>query len=144
MELINIADDLRAAQDEIDDLKNQRDYLIDKLVIGQKLALARCRFSMQFAIEKRWNSWILNSRGEANADAISSLQMAIEQIQDTKERIDELGAENEDIAEQNEALKEGAKEGEENLMELQDTQVEMETINEQLIEQAEQIKELLT
>ena len=103
------------AQHEIDDLKNQRNYLIDKVVLGQKLALARCRFSMQFAIEKGWNRFVINSRGHENAQAIAGLHGAINKITQTKQMIEEFEQENNDIAEQNEGLKEGAKEGEQSL-----------------------------
>ena len=33
-------------------MKNQREYLIEKVVIGQRLALARCRHSFMKAKEK--------------------------------------------------------------------------------------------
>lgn len=55
----------------------------------------------------------------------------------------ELEQENTDIAEQNEGLREGALEGVDALPQLEAVQKEVESINTQLMEQAEQIKELL-
>ena len=53
-ELDAVANQIEEAQEEITDLKTQREYLIDKVVLGQRLALARCRFSFTYAKEKTW------------------------------------------------------------------------------------------
>lgn len=80
-----MAERLQQAQDEIEDLKVQREYLIDKVVISQRLALARCRFSYQFAVEKAWNGLVDNARHAANSDGVNGLQGSIQKISDTKE-----------------------------------------------------------
>lgn len=52
--LKSLAEEVEEKHNEINDLKVQREYLIDKVVLGQRLALARCRFSFTFAKEKVW------------------------------------------------------------------------------------------
>ena len=54
LQLKDIAGQIEDRHTEIGDLKVQREYLIDKVVLGQRLALARCRFSFTFAKEKVW------------------------------------------------------------------------------------------
>lgn len=66
--LLDISGDLEAAHGEIEDLKNQREYLIEKVVLGQRLALARCRFSFMFAKEKVWVKLNANSLGGMRAE----------------------------------------------------------------------------
>jgi len=55
----NIIEDFDA---QIGDLKHQREYLIDKVVIGQRLALSRLRFSIRFSKEKAWSRWKANHK----------------------------------------------------------------------------------
>ena len=39
---------------KIDDLKTQRSFLINKVVLAQRLALARCHFSYKHSLHKAW------------------------------------------------------------------------------------------
>jgi len=54
MQLKDLANEIEERHLEINDLKTQREYLIDKVVLGQRLGLARCRFSFSYAKEKAW------------------------------------------------------------------------------------------
>jgi len=61
-ELRDLGENMEYYQSELDDLKQQREYLIEKVIIGQRLALARCNFSYKYAKEKVWVRIVENSR----------------------------------------------------------------------------------
>ena len=61
------------AATEINDLKVQREYLIDKVVLGQRLALARCRFSMSHCLQKGFERFRTNCFAGANDEAIGAI-----------------------------------------------------------------------
>ena len=84
-----------------------------------------------------------NAFAGANADAIGDLQGAVAEIGTLKQKCVDIEEENNEISEQNEALKEGAKEGVNNLAALTEVQEEIEGVNDELVEQAEQLKQLL-
>lgn len=75
------ANKIEDAQIEIDDLKTQREYLIDKVVLGQRLALARCRFSFTFAQEKAWVKLYDNSVGKNRAKFEGEIGGALDEIE---------------------------------------------------------------
>jgi hypothetical protein len=68
LQLKNLANEIEERHIEINDLKTQREYLIDKVVLGQRLALARLNFSHVYAKEKVWvrlaNSSVTGMRNE--------------------------------------------------------------------------------
>lgn len=134
---------IQKQEEETTDLKNQREYLIDKVVIGQRLALARCRFSFDFAKERAW-ARLVESGASAQREAFdAALNKALAAIQKNKDRIEELEEENTDISEQNEGLREGALEGMESLREMQSLQNDVAKLNLELTMKAEQVSKLL-
>ena len=46
---------------KIEDLKTQRAFLINKVVLAQRLALARCHFSYKHSLHKAFGHWVRNS-----------------------------------------------------------------------------------
>lgn len=51
----------------IDDIKEQRQFLISKIISAQRLALDRCNFSYKFAKEKAWARFVKNTLGGMRA-----------------------------------------------------------------------------
>ena len=92
-------------------MKNQREYLIEKVVIGQRLALARCRFSMNHALHKAWIKWNLHKHGHMRNEFHVNLTGSKDTIEAHKKRLEDVHEENMNIAEQNDGLHEGAQEG---------------------------------
>jgi hypothetical protein len=75
---------------EIEDLRNQREYLLDKVVIGQRLALARCGFSFYYAKLKIWTKLSTENVAGMRAYFDAALKGAIGAIGSTKDRMMQL------------------------------------------------------
>ena len=99
MILKDIARQIEESAMEIGDLKTQREYLIDKVVLGQRLALARCRFSFSYCQEKAWIRFEANCNASMSGGAIAEIAGNITLIGNVKARMVELEEENKDIAE---------------------------------------------
>lgn len=82
---MDIGEELEERNEDISDLKNQREYLIEKVVLGQRLALARCRFSFQFAKEKVWVKFAANSLGNMRAKYDAELTAQVTEIGSKKD-----------------------------------------------------------
>ena len=59
---------MELANQTVNDLKGQRDFLIRKAVGGQRLALFRCTFSYKFATEKAWMRWVMFTKKTIKAE----------------------------------------------------------------------------
>ena len=129
LKLFKQADEVDYFQEQIGDLKHQREYLIEKVVLSQRLALARCRFSYKYALEQAWVRLNWNSNLTMKVQFDKSLTGNLGTINELKEKMVTLQQENEEIAEQNEGLQEGAMEGVDSLNEMEEQQKEVETLN---------------
>ena len=124
-------------------MKNQREYLIEKVVIGQRLALARCRFSFRYALEKAWIKFGAHKHGHMRKEFHNNLTGAKDQIEAHKKRLEDVHEENMNIAEQNDGLHEGAQEGVQELSKMESLHEEVSELNEQVVAQAAQLQKLL-
>ena len=97
-ELEILADEIEQQQEEIKDFETQRDYLIDKVVLGQRLALSRMRWGIKQGLNKAWARWIsFLSKDDQKLGAAA--KNAVKNIQSVKQKIQELEEENSSIAE---------------------------------------------
>ena len=55
------AEEMQGKHAIIDDIKEQRTFLIGKVISAQRLALARCNFSYKYAKEKAWARLVRNT-----------------------------------------------------------------------------------
>jgi hypothetical protein len=73
--------------------------LIDKVVLSQRLALARCRFSYTFALEQAWVGLAYNSNSRMKKDFHDNITATMGAINEAKDKMIQLQSENEDVAE---------------------------------------------
>lgn len=94
--------------DKIDDLQGQRNFLINKVISAQRLALDRCHFSYQFAKEKCWVRFVLNTRVSNKKIYDKNFNENKDLMAEAKARIKFLEEQNRIITEENDDLKQGA------------------------------------
>ena len=73
-------------QATLTDLKQQRDFLVAKVVSAQRLALDRCHFSYKYAKEKAWVQFVANSVAAMRKDYNGKTLGNVEKMGNLKER----------------------------------------------------------
>ena len=86
-------------QNIMHDLRHQREYLIEKAVLAQRLALSRCNFSHVFAKIKVWTKLEANGAAGMRSYFDDELGKTLAAIAFYKKRMGELEEQNNDIAE---------------------------------------------
>ena len=92
---------------KIDDLKTQRAFLINKVVLAQRLALARCHFSYKHSLHKAWGQWVRNSGVLTHQIIDGFTGENLKQMQGLKDRVSELEEANQQVAKENDRLRAG-------------------------------------
>lgn len=86
-------------QNIMHDLRHQREYLIEKAVLAQRLALSRLNWSHTYAKLKVWTKMEANGAAGMRAYFDDELGKTLAQIAFYKKRMIELEEQNNDIAE---------------------------------------------
>ena len=86
-------------QNVMNDLRHQREYLIEKAVLAQRIALSRCNFSYVFCKIKVWTKLEANGAAGMRAFYDDELGKTLALIAFLKKRMIELEEQNNDIAE---------------------------------------------
>ena len=130
-------------QATIVDLKQQRDFLVSKVVSAQRLALDRCHFSYKFAKEKAWVKFVRNSVVAMRKSYNNKTFGNVEKMDDLKERCKYLEKQNEIIAEENDQFKQGAIRSQRLLVTADELQKDLENLSSELSDKAVTIRKLL-
>ena len=81
--------------------------MITKVVLAQRLALARCHFSYRQALRKAWGQWVRNS-GVLTHQIIGGVTGDnLQQLGFLKDRVQDLEQGNQAVAAENDKLRQG-------------------------------------
>lgn len=125
------------------DLKQQRDFLVAKVVSAQRLALDRCHFSYKFAKEKAWVQFVANSVAAMRRDYNKKTLGNVNNMDTLKERCKYLEKQNIVIAEENDEFKKGVIKNQRLLVTADDLQRDLENLSSELSDKAVTIRKLL-
>ena len=128
---------------EIVETKTQRTFLINKVILGQRLALARCNFSYKFAKEKAWVRFVSNNTGGMKSALGGKTADNLNTMSELKARMQKLETKNNEIAEENEELKKNAGTTLDVIKTCGDLQFEVEQLSDALNLKASEIRKLL-
>ncbi|CDW80517.1 UNKNOWN [Stylonychia lemnae] len=141
--ITDLTDNLIHADEALDLLTGQRDFLLRRYVGSQRLALAASKAQVNKTKQKALSKWIDSSHSFVSDQYEDALKGNLRKIQALKDRIKALEKSNGDIADQNEDLRTGALDGIEMAKQIDDLAREREKLSVDLADKAITIRKLL-